>query len=496
MDINQDLNIFDKYCKYNIKFEYGTSGFRYIGEKMEDVVMKCAMVMSIRARNTGLNCGIMITASHNKAIDNGVKLIDYSGEMINEKWEKIIEEFVNIYDKNKSYEYLQNLIKNFPLNNKDSSIIVGYDTRKTNIMLYNACLEGAKFLNTSIINMTLTTTPEMHYYVALSNMKINFLNYTDYLISMFKNLYKFKNHTIYHIDCANGVVSTKLRDMKDELKNLGIHIKLYNTGDGELNYKCGSDYVEKEKTFPINMNNIDNYSRCFSYDGDGDRLVAFTKINQKFVLLDGDRIAVLFASLFKNIDNKYSLGFIQTAYANGASTDYIKKNFDNFSLVCTKTGVKNLHNEAHKYDISIYFEANGHGSIQINKNINNIFIQKIRNLINQLTGDAIGDMLLCIYIIENIVSFEDWINLYQDYPCIHNKLKADRSIFKTTDADRICLEPKGLQNKINEIVSKYDNARAFIRPSGTEDIVRLYAEAKTKEQVENLMQDFNNICNF
>ncbi len=491
-----NLDIFDKYSNHNIKFEYGTSGFRDIGIKMENVVMKCSMIMSIRTRNTGLNCGIMITASHNKAIDNGVKLIDYSGEMINEKWEKIIEEFVNISDKNKSYEFLENLIKIYPLTYNNSSLIIGYDTRSTNIMLYNACLEGAKYMNNSVINMNLTTTPELHYYVALSNTKFNFINYTDYLLRMFKNLYKFKNHTIYHIDCANGVVATKLNNMKNELRKLGIHINLYNVGEGELNYKCGSDYVEKEKKFPINMYDIPNYSRCFSYDGDGDRLVSFTKINEKFVLLDGDRIAVLFASLFKNIDNNYSLGFIQTAYANGASTNYIKNNFKNFSLVCTKTGVKNLHKEAHKYDISIYFEANGHGSIQIKKNINNEFIQKIRNLINQLTGDAIGDMLLCIYIIENILSFEDWINLYQDYPCIHNKLKADRSIFKTTDADRICIEPVGLQDEINKIVLKYNNSRAFIRPSGTEDIVRLYAEAETKEEVENLMQEFNKICKF
>lgn len=27
------------------------------------------------------------------------------------------------------------------------------------------------------------------------------------------------------------------------------------------------------------------------------------------------------------------------------------------------TGVKNLHREAVKYDIAVYFEANGHGSI-------------------------------------------------------------------------------------------------------------------------------------
>ena len=42
------------------------------------------------------------------------------------------------------------------------------------------------------------------------------------------------------------------------------------------------------------------------------------------------------------------------------------------NLICTATGVKNLHKEAEKGDIGIYFEANGHGTLLFNKNIINI----------------------------------------------------------------------------------------------------------------------------
>lgn len=34
-----------------------------------------------------------------------------------------------------------------------------------------------------------------------------------------------------------------------------------------------------------------------------------------------------------------------------------------YYVICVNTGVRNLHKEASKYDIAIYFEANGHGSV-------------------------------------------------------------------------------------------------------------------------------------
>lgn len=55
------------------------------------------------------------------------------------------------------------------------------------------------------------------------------------------------------------------------------------------------------------------------------------------------------------------LGIVQTAYANGASTDYLKQS--GLEVIVTPTGVKYLHEKASEYDIGIYFEANGHGTI-------------------------------------------------------------------------------------------------------------------------------------
>lgn len=36
-------------------------------------------------------------------------------------------------------------------------------------------------------------------------------------------------------------------------------------------------------------------------------------------------------------------------------------------VYCTKTGVKHLHHKAQEFDIGVYFEANGHGTVSSRK---------------------------------------------------------------------------------------------------------------------------------
>ena len=43
--------------------------------------------MAARARQQGAATGIMLTASHNPVQDNGVKLVEPSGEMLSQDWE-------------------------------------------------------------------------------------------------------------------------------------------------------------------------------------------------------------------------------------------------------------------------------------------------------------------------------------------------------------------------------------------------------------------------
>ncbi len=93
---------------------------------------------------------------------------------------------------------------------------------------------------------------------------------------------------------------------------------------------------------------------------------------------------------------------------------------------------------------------------------------------------------------------EHWQNTYIDLPNYLKRVEvADRRIFKTTDAERRLVEPKGLQEEIDKLVGMYIKGRSFVRASGTEDAVRVYAEAQSKVeagklagQVEGLVKQY------
>ena len=82
-------------------------------------------------------------------------------------------------------------------------------------------------------------------------------------------------------------------------------------------------------------------------------------------------------------------GVVQTAYANGASTDYLRTL--GIPVHLAKTGVKHLHAAAQCFDVGIYFEANGHGSIVFSERFTEA-LQHQCGAASQHSGQATGAM--------------------------------------------------------------------------------------------------------
>ncbi|KAI4460440.1 phosphoacetylglucosamine mutase [Holotrichia oblita] len=187
-----------------------------------------------------------------------------------------------------------------------------------------------------------------------------------------------------------------------------------------------------------------------------------------------------------------------------------KLNYLKIPVACVSTGVKHLHHKALEYEIGVYFEANGHGTVVFQKTAKDKLKQatgdssltdaqrnaakRLLNLIdviNETVGDAISDMLL----VETILhakgwDVQDWEAAYTDLPNRLMKVTiANRNVITTTDAETICVTPHGLQDEINALISKFEKGRSFVRPSGTEDLVRVYAEAATREEADALASE-------
>ena len=264
-----------------------------------------------------------------------------------------------------------------------------------------------------------------------------------------------------------------------------------------------------------------------SVDGDADRLVYFTPgASGSALLFDGDKIAALVATHLADLLARCGdalapplrVGVVQTAYANGASTAYVAETLG-LETACTPTGVKHLHPEAERFDVGVYFEANGHGTAVFSDDA----LCRVREAaaktnarakegetnaadaaaaldelvaLTKAINPAVGDALSGILVVEAVLrakgwDLERWNAMYTDLPSKQVKVTvADRSVISTTDAERRATTPAGLQPAVDAAVAAAGpRARAFARPSGTEDVVRVYAEAETVEMTEALARN-------
>lgn len=110
--------------------------------------------------------------------------------------------------------------------------------------------------------------------------------------------------------------------------------------------------------------------------------------NKSLKLIDGDRQGTVLTEFYKRLTDELNsrtlalnqkgvlymtvpssptIGFVQTYYANYSSSEYLKKQYD-MDPVYAATGVKHLHEKAEHYDIGVYFEGNGHGTVIFNRN--------------------------------------------------------------------------------------------------------------------------------
>ena len=315
----------------------------------------------------GQAVGLMCTASHNLEHDNGIKMADPDGGMLNSDiWEKYAVSLANAFEVEDVIQISKKLIaEELP---KDCSVPMkvhfGRDTRSHSPFLMSLALAAAKSLHigeqvVQIVDHGMVTTPQLHYFVMHANAHklpnvIPFhygkKGYFDLLCHSYLTLLNTKqegsqiqSQRLWSVDCACGVGGYQIKSLQKKLNQLDFpssaNFAVVNgVNEGPLNDRCGAEYVQKQQLPPrIYSEDAETATKYHcSLDGDADRIVFHysnsSSSSSSFHLLDGDKIAVLVATFVQNelthlmkiVDGiELKCGVVQTAYANGASTDYL-----------------------------------------------------------------------------------------------------------------------------------------------------------------------------
>lgn len=222
-------------------FKYGTAGFRMKANLLDSVVFRVGLIAALRSRKLGgQTIGIMITASHNPPEDNGVKLVDPMGDMLEASWEEYTTTLANVPYSELPATY-QKLVADLKIDLQEpAKVIYGRDTRPSGPKLVTALVDGLNAAGAESTDYKLLTTPQLHYLTRCINTEgtpqaygeVSEKGYYEKLANAFVKAMKGKKVSgPVIVDCANGVGGPKLAELVKYLPGQsegGIDIKIVN----------------------------------------------------------------------------------------------------------------------------------------------------------------------------------------------------------------------------------------------------------------------------
>ena len=227
-------------------------------------------------KTDGLDCGIMISASHNPYYDNGIKLINGSGEKMDEDTISLVEDYLD-----------------------------------GKLNLFGQTWKELPFAEGEHIGCTVD-------YVSGRN------RYLGYLISL--GMYSFKGIKV-GLDCANGAAWNLAKSVFDAL---GAATYLLNASPNGLNINenAGSTHIEGLQKF-VRENHLDV---GFAYDGDADRCLC---VDENGNVLTGDHILYIYGRYMKEREKLETNTIVTTVMSNFG----LYKALDELGIGYAKTAV-------------------------------------------------------------------------------------------------------------------------------------------------------------
>ncbi|WP_080875978.1 phosphoglucosamine mutase [Oceanobacillus timonensis] len=254
------------------------------------------------------------------------------------------------------------------------------------------------------------------------------------------------------VDCAHGSTSSLathlFADLEADIHSMGSSPNGLNINDG-----VGSTHPERLQEFVLEK----EADVGLAFDGDGDRLIA---VDEKGRIVDGDKIMFICAKYLKEIGMLREDTVVSTVMSNLG----FYKALEEAGLKSEKTAVGDRYvmEEMRKNGYNLGGEQSGHI----------IFLNYIT------TGDGLLSALQLVNVIRE--SGKPLSELADEMTIFPQTLVNVRVIDKNEalTSPIVLDEVQAVEEELGE------NGRVLVRPSGTEPLVRVMVEAKTKEDCE------------
>ncbi len=270
--------------------------------------------------------------------------------------------------------------------------------------------------------------------------------YIGYLISLASHSYK---NLKIGLDCANGAA---WQIAKNVFNALGANTFIVgNSPDGlNINNGCGSTHIENLCRL-VKENHLD---LGFAFDGDCDRCIA---VDENGKVVDGDAMMYVLAKRLKEKNRLTKNTVVATVMSNSGFFASLEK--EGIKVQTTKVGDRFVWECMQENDYSIGGEQSGH-----------IILKKYAT-----TGDG---LLTAIMITEEVcdrkTSLSELAAPVKPFPqhTVNIKVKDKKAAL----SDKAVLDKK---TEVEALIG--GDGRVLLRESGTEPVVRVMVEAKTKE---------------
>ena len=247
-------------------------------------------------------------------------------------------------------------------------------------------------------------------------------------------------------------------------QNLGADVRVINNSKNglKINMNCGSTNLEPLKK-ALEKNPAD---MGFSFDGDADRVIGLDSEGNE---VNGDHILFLWGRELKEQKILKNNLLISTQMANLS----FEKTWNKIGGIFYRTDVgdKYVYDAIKEKNAVLGGEQSGH----------------ILSKINNFCGDGILTAIqISKYCKKKNITLNDWLkSSFDPFP---QKLTSINLDFSINNVNEQC------KRLLNQTIENYqaiysDNCRVFIRPSGTEPLIRVLIEAEDRKRVDYLSNE-------